>query len=623
MEGTHTMELLQIKSKKYEHVFEASEGADGDRAALYDKIVSVMDGRLCQRVLMIQCPQIGEETFNVENAKLKRYPSFPPYGPCLLVRVLEANGYDADIVDLDFEVIDQVHRVADYNFRSVWVKKLTEKLDEFKPDLVGISCMYNRSHSTLKAIVQFLSENYPDIIITAGGVHISLTTDQLLLDVPGIDFALLYEGDQSFISFLDVANSRKPADALAQIAAVHDGRLIKLTKRVTPQDLIYSPDYKDLPIQRYASVGKIGAYTFLRPSDTPTATVLSARGCRAKCGFCSVRSVNGPGVRTRDIDDVIAEIRRLRDRYGVRHVMWLDDDIFYDGQRAIDLFEELAAKKLGVTHDMSNGVIAAALNPRLLKACSDSGCIGFNIGIESGNPDMLLQMKKPGTVASFRRAAGYLRDFPEIFTKGFLIVGFPNETLSMLLDTIKLAVEMELDWYPAQILTPMQGTPIFQMMEDLNLLGDIPATVLGKARTFSVGAMGSLGKRERLEKENAKDFNNLFSGDLSRIPNRSEMEDLYFCVDYEVNYKIILTYTDRDKLLKKRSMLREICERMTTENALGTLYWAIAEHKLGNGAEAKRLIDLAWRYVAGSDFWRKHFEALGIDDVLDDYSSRI
>ncbi len=612
------MELKQIKS--YEHIYEAANGSIDNIYKLKSQIDRTFNGNLCNRILVVQCPQMGKETFLWDNAKSKRYPNFPPYGPAVIVRIVELAGHVADIIDLNHIIMRHAtysNSAEEFDF-DIWQESLDIKIKEFQPDLIGLSCMFNMGHQALADTAKHIKNNY-NIPIVAGGVHVSLTTDQLLKDIPEIDFALLYEADYSFPIFLDVVNGVRPPEELVQISTLYDDEIVKLAKRATPEELTCSPDYKDLPVSEYSFMGKIGAYTFLRSQDTPSATVLSARGCRAKCGFCSVRSVNGPGVRTRDYIAVVDEIEHIHTTYGIKHIMWLDDDLFYDNHRATALLEELASRQLPVTWCASNGIIAAALNQRLLKACVDSKCAGFNIGIESGNPEMLALMKKPGTVQSFRKAAKLLEATPSIFTKGFLVIGFPNESLNMLLDSINLALEMKLDWYPCQILTPMPGTPIFQMMQDQGLLGDIPTTVLGKARTFSVGATGSLGRREKAEKQHAKNFKNLFSGDLSRVPERAEMEDLYFIIDYKINYEIILNYTDLTKIRKKRSMLKEICERMTSENALGMLYWGITEFKLENIKAAKNCFDLCNEYLLTSDFWRKRFNTLDIYNILVKY----
>ena len=597
-----------LAKRKYVHVF---EDRDDGQAEIRANVARVFAGRPCRRVLLVAVPQIARDAFQLEHARLRRYPLFPPYGPALLVRILEEAGYAADVLDLGFEIMESACGGGAFSY-DVWRERLSERVWSFRPDVVGLSCMFNMGHEPLKAAARFVKAR--GIPVIAGGVHVSLTTDQLLADVPEVDFALLYEADRSLLGFLEAANGDPEAE-LSQVATMVDGRVVKLAKRATPEELLHEPDYKALPIERYALAGKIGAYTFLRPDDQPSATVLSARGCRAACGFCSVRSVNGVGVRVRGVEQVADEVERLRDRYGVRHVMWLDDDLFYDRERAQALFEELARRRLGVTWDASNGIIAASLTPELIRACVASGCVGFNIGVESGNAEMLRMMKKPGTPDTFRKAAALLREAPEIFTKGFLMLGFPGETVGAMRDTVGLAVEMGLDWYPIQILTPMPGTPIFQMMADQGLLGDIPTTVLGKARTFAVGATGSLGRREGAEKLEARPFRDLLAGDQARVPERAEMEDLWLAIDYRANYEPILGMADVGRLRKKRAMLREICARMTSENALGTLFLAETEERLGDRARGSELRAEAASYLAGSAFWRARFAALGVPAI--------
>jgi radical SAM superfamily enzyme YgiQ (UPF0313 family) len=610
--------------KHYEHVFEAATATPEELDVLRAKM-AVLFNSGCKRILMVQIPQISEENFLWDNAKALRYPNFPPYGPSVIVRAIESAGYTADIIDLGFEVISRAcsTKCAEEFRYDCWKGIIEKKVGDFRPDLIGLSCMFNMGHGALKDIATHLKRNFPATPIVAGGVHISLTYAQVLEDIPAIDFASLYEGDRSFVSFLNVASGKSGVESLSQIAACIEGNIIRMTHRMPPTELHCEPDYKGIPIGEYSKYGRIGAYTFLRPQDSISGTVLSARGCRARCGFCSVRSVNGNGVRIRDFKEVVDEVENLKKTYGIDHIMWLDDDLFFDGERAIALFEELALRNLGVTWDASNGIIASALNPRLVQACVDSGCAGFNIGIESGNPEILHMMKKPGTVASFRKAAKLLDEAPQIFTKGFIVIGFPNENLRMLMDTVNLAVEMQLDWYPIQILTPMPGTPVFQMMQDQGLLGDIPTTVLGKARTFSVGATSNMGQKERMQKEHARAFQSVFTGDMEQVPKREDMEDIWFTIDYRINYEPILRLKSPEKLNKKRLMLREIVERMTAENALAHLFLAIAEFRSGSVVEADRLIKLARGYRDNSAFWRLRFDAFNLDSLLDAYIKEI
>ena len=623
-----TTSVQDPKPKRYVHLVDA--GIDlplQDQEHIVKKIHNIFDGPV-SRVLFVQCPEISREHFHLETAKKGVYPCFPPYGLGVLVSALEENGYVADVIDLHYEVLASAVDLEEgksFNF-EVWRDKISEKISLFKPELIGLGMMFNLGHPELVEIARHITLMFPSIPIIAGGVHLSLTASDVLTEIEEIDFVILHEAENSLINFLSVVNNNSSDYNLTSVATKIDDRVIICGKRAVPETLLFKPNYKSLPIQDYSRVGRIGAYTFLRSKNAVASTVLSRRGCRAKCTFCSVRSVNGRGVRVRDHKAVVDEIQSLNELYGVSHLMWLDDDLFYDNEAAITLFRELEGRKLGITWDASNGIIASALNPELLEACVDSGCIGFNIGIESGNPEILRQMQKPGNVVKFIAASKLLHNCPQIFTKGFLIIGYPGENLAQLQDTVDLAKAMDLDWYPSQILTPMPGTPVHQLMLDQEHVSGATTDVMktsktfGKGRTFSVGVVGEIRLREMTEKESTRKFDNYFdTDDMQRVPTREELNDIWLVMDYRINYEPILHQSDVRKLEKKSIMLQEISERMTTENPLGTLFYGVCLNRLGFEGKAQQVIRQAEEYLRGSAFWRERFRVLEIDSVLDSY----
>ena len=78
----------------------------------------------------------------------------------------------------------------------------------------------------------------------------------------------------------------------------------------------------------------------------------------------------------RAVNVVVDEMQHLKEYYGITHFMWLDDDLLFNESRAISLFREIASRRLGITWDASNGVIARSITPALVESARDSGCIG-------------------------------------------------------------------------------------------------------------------------------------------------------------------------------------------------------------------------------------------------------
>ena len=150
--------------------------------------------------------------------------------------------------------------------------------------------------------------------------------------------------------------------------------------------------------------------------------------------------------------------------------MWLDDDFLYSKNESLELFNLMIKNNLNITWDCSNGVIAASCTEEILDASDKSGCLGVILGMESGNREILKSIRKPGTVENFLKAAENLRKFENIHSRVFLMIGFPNETYSKILDTINVAKEMDMDWYNIAPLQALPNTPIYKTMVDSGMI---------------------------------------------------------------------------------------------------------------------------------------------------------
>lgn len=590
-------------------------GIDLPRRMIGEKLLATIK-KPCQRILIINPQTIPREDFVLDQILNKRCWIYPPYGPGVLCRTLEQRGYTTEIIDLNLEIVLAARQEREKFCYDVWIDKLQTKLDQFRPDLVGISCMFTMTHVIVKQIVDRVKTTDPHLPIIAGGVHITNAGKLVLEDCPKIDFIGTFECDTSFPDLIDFVNSKIPLEKIAQMATLIDGQYISLENRATPnaQEIDAFPIYHHLPISQYDQLGQIGTYGFMR-TDRPAASVLSNRGCRAHCSFCSVASFNGPGVRMRSIKSVANEIELLVQKYGIKHITWLDDDLLFNKQRTLDLFQEITNRKLDITWDASNGLIAAAITPENMKAMVESGCIGFNLGIESGNPEILHSVHKPGTVDTFRKAKVIIDQYPEVFVKGFLIIGFPNETLNQMLDTMNLSLELALDWYSIQLLNPLPSTEIYEKMIEQGLIQDNLST---SNVAFVFGPHGRQKLQEDREKLNARDFFNLFNVCLpDEVPNPADLGDYWFLMDYKLNYEIVLVFQDRIKLNKKRLQLLDIANRIAPKNPIAHLFLGIIQQKFGYDEEALQCASKTEKIVEESDYWQKRFVALELYDLLE------
>ncbi|MDZ4784893.1 MAG: radical SAM protein, partial [bacterium] len=430
----------------------------------------------------------------------------------------------------------------------------------------------------------------------------------------------LNECDVSFVDTLDFVRGKVGREKLSQLGTMIEGEYVTIKNRAAPsaEELNIEPDYCDLPIGEYSALGEVGTYRCWLPNNFKASSVLSNRGCRAHCSFCSVANFNGKGVRQRDVESVLDEIQHLKEHHGVNHIAWIDDDLFFNKTRAVALFEGIKNRNLNITWCASNGVIASATSsaPELLKAAVDSGCIGITFGVESGNDEILKDVHKPSGVKHFLKVGEMMKEYPRVFTRGFLIIGFPNEKLSQIKDTISLANKMDLDWYGIQLLSPLPNTEIYKTMVQLGIITDKEFEKNSDKDGNKFFTLRQGEKQRKEEEEGAKQatsfINVLDTKPDSHIPTREELHELWLVVDFLINYKPVLELQDLPKLKKKQAILRDICNRFTKANPLANLTLSIVEDRLGDKVQAEYRRSLTSQYLSSSAYWRTRFEAFDL-----------
>lgn len=586
------------------------------RHLIADKLVTCAGGRTFQKILLINPPQIPGTAVDSTLARNRRYFAQPPYGLGLLAAHLGDRGYQPELLDLNFELLSGLIALpagpaSGDSAETIWYEALRTIIEKFQPDLIGVSCMFTTVFDNARNVVNACRELAAATPIALGGVALINDPKGILKSTPAVDFLCLYEDDESFCNILDLLNGRGNVEQLAQIATIIDGAYVALDERIAPARPVIDrlPSFGSLPLDRYSAVGEIGAYRFWLPAETRAATVISNRGCRAHCAFCSVRGFCGPGVRARSVEAVIDEIRWLQDRYSITHIMWLDDDLLFDAPRALELFNGIVRKGIRITWDATNGMIAAAVTEEIMAAAAASGCIGLNLGIESGSERILREMRKPATLHNYRNAAAILKKFPQIFTRGFLIIGFPDETLSDVQQTIDFARDLDLDWYTLQILCPLPATTLYRQMFPLAETEE--ELDLGKLN-FGSSHTGRQRNIEQQEKLLAQEFADLFHGDLSQAIEPQMLNDIWFLADYRINYERISGNDDLQRLPKWKTLLKDVADRITSDNPLANFYLALIDERLGNTDEASWRQQQAEAYTASSAYWQKRFSVLGL-----------
>jgi radical SAM superfamily enzyme YgiQ (UPF0313 family) len=575
--------------------------------ALLDRL---FPGRRIQRVLLVNPPDTSSEVFMTGTAKRRRYTNYPPYGLAILAETLRRLDVDVRILNLNHLVIKSavVESEEAFDFDRTWQTALAEALRDFKPDLAGVTCMFTMTHTSFRRVCDAIGA--AGVPVAIGGVHVTNDVERVLTDVRSASVAFLREGDNSLPSFVQAVNGHAPLESLGQVILIDGDERHRFLREVQPsEDQLNIQPAHDLidGLNEYSMYGTVGAFYWLRPAETRFSTVLSNRGCRAACTFCSVRNFNGFGVRQRSITSVVDELERLRDEQGVRHVMWLDDDLLQDHARAIGLFNEMVRRDLGLTWDATNGLIAFSCTEDVIAAAEASGCVAVNIGMESGNPKILHQIKKPGKVDTFLKAAEVFRKHERIHSSVLLMLGFPGETMKMVFDTINVAREMDLDWYRISPLQPLPNTPIYDSMVAQGLIESDPSKVV-----FQGGAYGKQVLAEQGLTLSSPNFKEAFQRiPMDSVPTQEQITDIWFYMNYHLNFHRLFHEKRPVKLQQQWANLNNLTDVISPENGFALYFIGVLQHHM-EGRVDRRLIDRLKRRMAGSPYWKDRLEAFGL-----------
>jgi len=285
----------------------------------------------------------------------------------------------------------------------------------------------------------------PDIKIAFVGPHVTVQPEPSLKASPAVDFVVRREFDYPVVEFA----WGKKLDEIAGISFRKDGRIVHNPDRPQIEDLDALPFavdvYKrDLDITRYN-------IPYLKH---PYVAFYTSRGCPALCTFCLwPQTMSGHPWRTRGIPNVVEEVKRCLEYFPQAKEIFFDDDTFpWAKDRTIALCKAL--KPLKFTWSCNSRVTAGY---ETLKAMKEAGCRLLIVGFESGDQDILNNIKKGATVEQARQFMKHCRKLG-LVVHGDFQVGLPGETLETIEKTMQFAMELDPETIQVSMSHPYPGT---------------------------------------------------------------------------------------------------------------------------------------------------------------------
>jgi radical SAM superfamily enzyme YgiQ (UPF0313 family) len=205
--------------------------------------------------------------------------------------------------------------------------------------------------------------------------------------------------------------------------------------------------HRDLDVRRYTVPFLLHPYVSL----------YTTRGCPAQCTFCLwPQTTSGHAWRKRSTDDVAREMAKAKEYWPYVREFFFDDDTFnIQKARTIELCEKL--KPLKLTWSCTSRVTT---DYETLKAMREAGCRLLIVGFESGDPQILKNIKKGATV---ERARQFTKDCHKLglTIHGDFILGLPGETRESIRRTIDFAKELDVETIQVSIAHAYPGTELY------------------------------------------------------------------------------------------------------------------------------------------------------------------
>ncbi len=366
-------------------------------------------------------------------------PIFPPLGLAYIAAVLKKNNIPVKI--LESNAYDLTH------------EQIKEAIKKEKPEVVGLTAttsLIEEAHEIAKIVKQVDK----GIVVIIGGIHASSMPEETLEKFESFDYLIRGEGEEALLEFV----KKKPIANIKGLVYRKNKKIVQNPPRELLKDLdsLLFPARELLPMEKYFSAGA---------KQYPSDYILSSRGCPYACIFCADHLVHGKMFRYRSPENMIKEVEELR-RRGVRDWDFVDDNFTFLSDR-VDRFCDLMIKK-GLNKDMTwrcaNGIRVDKVSPELLRKMKKAGCYMVSLGIESGNEQILKNMKKAIDLNRVKQAVNWCRE-AGIETRGLFMFGNLGENERTMRDTINFAKSLELDTATFHITIPFPNTEYWKIVK--------------------------------------------------------------------------------------------------------------------------------------------------------------
>ncbi len=345
------------------------------------------------------------------------------------------------------------HNVKIYD-RCVDKTKLKDVVKSFSPDVVGVSVMSSRG---LKDAIKVSKKLKKQGLIVVWGGQLSSMQYDLVLDNDFVDFISYGEGEETWKELADCLENKGNIYKIAGLVYKKDEKIICTEQRPFA-------DLKDLPISDWTLID-VPKYMQTYLGCNKMMYIYSSKGCPGRCTFCSNMIFHKSTHRKRPNEYVIEEIKYLIDNFELDGVYFSDELWCLNKADMVDFCQRVHDNNLNFHWGVQ--VRIGTFDENDFKIMYDAGCRWIFFGIETGSKEIMHKIHKNIDFNKIKPTFDALRRIGITSIASF-IIGYPDETVEQLKDTVHLIKTIGANLIPVYHLTPLPGTAMYDKLVQEN-----------------------------------------------------------------------------------------------------------------------------------------------------------
>jgi len=355
-------------------------------------------------------------------------------------------------------------KIIESDIFNLTVDDIVERIIEDKPEYIGIT-LFTVGVWCAAEIALKVKEALPDTIIFVGGPHISSMGYETMVRFEQFDYAVVGEGEKTLMDLLEAIETGSKLSNVPEIIFRKDDKPFKTLGKPINRNLDELPYPAWDLLEDFPNAYRPAVFDFPRG---PVATIAASRGCPFHCQFCDT-STFGDRVRSYSPEAVFSMMLHLKETYGIRHIMFVDDLFLASRKRTEALCQLILENNLQMTWSCAARV--DTVKPDLLSVMKKSGCWEISFGLETGSNELLKKMDKSADVEESEQAIHWTHD-AGIRTKGLFMLGFPGEDEATMQATKDFVRRIPMTIMHLTKFTPYPGSPIYRKLYGTNILDE-------------------------------------------------------------------------------------------------------------------------------------------------------